>query len=183
MEGRYISYIRVSTQRQGLDGYGVDAQRKSITDFLNGGNWELIAEYAEVESGKRSDRPALKKALDHCKRTKSTLVISKIDRLSRNIAFLSNLMESGVEFIATDNPHANKLTVQLMAVMAENEREAISKRTKEALAAAKDRGVKLVSPSAIRLLARAMFLPNCIASSRSIASGCPSVRYGFGISG
>lgn len=150
MEGRYISYVRVSTQKQGLDGYGVDAQRKSITDFLNGGNWELIAEYAEVESGKKSDRPALKKALSHCKRTKSILVISKIDRLSRNVAFLSNLMESGVEFIATDNPHANKLTVQLMAVMAENEREAISKRTKEALAAAKARGVKLGNPKGLK---------------------------------
>jgi hypothetical protein len=93
-----------------------------IETFLNGGNWELIAEYAEVESGKKSDRPELKKALEHCKRTKSTLVIAKLDRLSRSVAFLSNLMESGVEFVAVDMLFANKLTLHIMASMAEHER-------------------------------------------------------------
>lgn len=146
MEGRFISYIRVSTQKQGMNGLGMDAQRKTIETFLNGGNWKLIAEYAEVESAKKSDRPELKKALEHCKRTKSTLVIAKLDRLSRSVAFLSNLMESGVEFIAVDMPFANKLTVHIMASMAEHEREMISKRTKDALAAAKARGVKLGNP-------------------------------------
>ena len=149
MEGRFISYIRVSTSKQGINGLGMDAQRKAIETFLNCGNWELIAEYAEVESGKKSDRSELKKALEHCKRTKSTLVIAKLDRLSRSVAFLSNLMESGVEFIAVDMPFANKLTVHIMASMAEHEREMISKRTKDALAAAKARGVRLGNPQGL----------------------------------
>lgn len=147
MEGRFISYLRVSTTKQGIDGLGIEAQKKAIADFLNGGRWKVLDEFVEVESGKRDDnRPQLQAAIAVCKRKRATLLIAKLDRLSRNVAFIANLMESGVEFIAADMPHANKLTVQIMAAMAEYEREMISKRTKDALAAAKARGVRLGNP-------------------------------------
>ena len=139
----FISYYRVSTERQGQSGLGLDAQRKAVMDFLNGGNWKLVGEYTEVESGKRNDRPELADALDACKRQKAKLVIAKIDRLARNVHFISGLMESGVDFVAADMPEANKLTVHIMAAMAEYEREQISDRTKKALAAVKARGKKL----------------------------------------
>src|SRR5882672_3202147 len=141
--GKFIGYLRVSTEKQGLSGLGIEAQRKAIEDYLNGGRWELLAEYVEIESGKRSDRPELAKALAQSKATGATLVIAKLDRLSRNVAFISNLMESGVEFVAADMPMANRLTVHILAAVAEHEREMISQRTKAALAAAKVRGVEL----------------------------------------
>ena len=112
-------------------------------DFLNGGAWELVGEFTEVESGKRSDRPELARAIDACRKHKARLVIAKLDRLSRNLAFVATLMDSGVEFVAVDNPHANKLTIHILAAVAEHEREAISERTKVALAAAKARGKRL----------------------------------------
>ncbi len=147
MEGRFISYLRVSTKRQGVSGLGLEAQKQTIADYLNGGHWELVQEFQEVESGKRHEnRPMLKAALEACKATGSKLLIAKIDRLARNVAFISNLMEAGVEFIAADLPAANKLTVHIMASMAEYEREMISKRATEALRAAKARGVKLGNP-------------------------------------
>ena len=150
MEGKFISYLRVSTDKQGANGLGIEAQRKAIADFLNGGNWELIKEFIEVESGKRTDnRPMLKNALDTCKRTGARLLIAKLDRLSRNVAFIANLLESAVDFVAVDFPNANKLTIHILAAMAEHEREMISKRTKEALKAAKARGVKLGSPKGL----------------------------------
>jgi len=105
--------------------------------------WNLIGEYVEVESGKRRNRPELAAALEACKREKATLLIAKLDRLARNVHFISGLMESGVDFVAADNPHANKLMIHLLAAFAEHEREQISERTKEALAAAKARGVEL----------------------------------------
>ena len=145
-EGKFIAYYRVSTDRQGRSGLGLDAQKASVTAYLNGGDWELVEEVVEVESGKKNERPALQKALVKCRRQKATLVIAKLDRLSRNLAFIANLMESGVEFVATDMPHANRTMLQIMAVFAEHEREMISKRTKEALAVAKARGVRLGSP-------------------------------------
>ena len=147
MEGRFVSYLRVSTKRQGVSGLGLDAQRKAIADYLNGGTWELVQELVEIESGKRHEnRPMLKAALEACKSTGSKLLIAKLDRLARNVAFISNLMEAGVEFVAVDLPQANKLTVHIMAAMAEYEREMISKRVTEALKAAKARGVKLGNP-------------------------------------
>ena len=150
MEGRFIAYCRVSTNAQGASGLGIDAQRKAITDYLNGGRWELVEEFVEVESGKRSDnRPMLLQALETCRRTGSKLLIAKLDRLSRNAAFISNLMDSAVDFVAVDFPNANRLTVHILAAVAEHEREMISKRTKEALQAAKARGVKLGSPKGI----------------------------------
>ncbi len=119
----------------------------AIDDFLNNGTWEPVAEYTEVESGKRSDRPEFAKAIAACKKHKAILVIAKLDRLSRNVHFITGLMESGVDFRCADMPEANKTMLQLWAVMAEWERQQISARTKEALAAAKARGVKLGSPT------------------------------------
>lgn len=134
--GRYVAYYRTSTDRQDL---GIAAQKADVSRYLNGGNWELIGEFEEKESGKRHDnRPQLASALALCRKTKSTLIIAKMDRLSRNVHFISGLLESRVEFVACDNPHANKTMVQMLAVFAEHERDAISKRTKDALAAKRE---------------------------------------------
>ena len=111
-----------------------------MLNYLNGGSWSIAAEFTEVESGKRSDRPEFAKALAACRLHRATLVIAKLDRLARKVHFVSSLMESGVEFVAADNPHANKLTIHILVAMAEHEAEMISDRTKKALAAAKKRG-------------------------------------------
>src|SRR5215813_5790846 len=140
MRGKFIAYYRVSTDKQGRSGLGLEAQRKAVTDYLDGGSWELIGEYTEVESGKRSDRPELAKAIAFAKKHRARLVIAKLDRLSRNVAFISALMERKVDFIAVDNPHATKFNLHILAAVAEFERDAISKRTREALAAAKAKG-------------------------------------------
>ena len=142
----YVAYYRVSTDRQGKSGLGLEGQRKAVLDFINGGRVNLIAEFTEVESGKRNDRPELNKAIKVCRKEKARLVIAKLDRLARNVAFISNLMESGVDFVACDMPDANRLTVHILAAVAEHERAMISERTKAALQAAKARGVKLGSP-------------------------------------
>ena len=145
--GKFVAYFRVSTDRQGKSGLGLDAQREAAMNYLNGGRWTLVAEFTEVESGKHADRPQLAAAITVCKRQKAKLVIAKLDRLSRNLAFIATLMESGVEFVAVDNPHMNKLTVHILAAVAEHEREMISERTKAALAAAKRRGQVLGNPN------------------------------------
>ncbi|SHN72100.1 recombinase family protein [Bradyrhizobium erythrophlei] len=139
---RYIAYYRVSTQRQGKSGLGLDAQRKAVNDRLRG-LANPIAEYTEVESGKRNDRPRLAEALSACRLHRATLIIAKLDRLARNVAFVSNLMEAGVEFEAVDFPQANRLTIHILAAVAEHEARMISDRTRAALAAAKVRGVRL----------------------------------------
>src|SRR5437588_6197688 len=144
--GKFVAYYRVSTDRQGKSGLGLDAQREAVENYLNGARWSLVADFTEIESGKRNDRPELEKALAACKKLKARLVIAKLDRLSRNLAFIATLMESGVEFVAVDMPEANKLTVHILAAMAEHEREQISKRTRDALAAAKRRGRRLGNP-------------------------------------
>jgi DNA invertase Pin-like site-specific DNA recombinase len=141
--GKFIAYYRVSTQRQGRSGLGLEAQQTAVRDYLNGGDWRLVAEVTEVESGKRKDRPKLAEALKLCRLHGATLIIAKLDRLARNVAFISNLMESGVDFHAVDFPQANRLTVHILAAVAEHEAKMISERTKAALAAAKRRGVKL----------------------------------------
>lgn len=141
--GKFVSYLRVSTQRQGKSGLGLEAQREAVANYLNGGRWTLVAELVEIESGKRKDRPKLAEALSLCRAHKATLIIAKLDRLARNVNFISNLMEAGVEFVAVDLPQANRLTVHIMAAMAEYEASAISARTKAALAAAKARGTHL----------------------------------------
>ncbi len=146
-KGNFVSYLRVSTAKQGESGLGIEAQRKAVTDFLDGGRWKLLAEFVEVESGKRDDRPQLEAALTYCRLTGSTLVIAKLDRLSRDAAFLlglqKRLQKTGLRFIAADMPEANELTIGIMAVVAQAERKMISDRTKAALAAVKARGIKV----------------------------------------
>jgi DNA invertase Pin-like site-specific DNA recombinase len=167
--GKFVAYFRVSTDRQGKSGLGLEAQRKAVLDYLNGGRWQLAAEFVEVESGKRSDnRPELEKALAACKKQKAKLVIAKLDRLSRNVAFISALMNSGVEFIAADMPHANKLTIHILAAVAEHEREMISERTKAALQAAKARGKVLGNPNMPEISKRGMVA--VIANARRFAA-------------
>jgi DNA invertase Pin-like site-specific DNA recombinase len=143
MNGNFVAYFRVSTDHQGLDGNGIAAQRKAVADYLNGGRWKLVAEFTEVESGKRSDRPQLAAALDACKRHRAKLVIAKLDRLSRNVHFISGLMERKVDFVACDMPSANAFMINIYAAVAQEERRMISDRTKAGLAAAKARGVVL----------------------------------------
>lgn len=170
--GKFIAYYRVSTARQGRSGLGLDAQRQAVRDYLNGGSWQLTEEFTEIESGKRSDRPQLEAALSACRVHKATLVIAKLDRLARNVAFVSALMEAGVDFVAVDFPQANKLTIHILAAVAEHEAQAISQRTKAALAAAKARGTVLggfrgrVATDADRALGRA----SNTAKARSYAS-------------
>src|SRR3954449_13619746 len=153
-DGRFVAYYRVSTDRRGRSGLGLDAQRAAVTEYLNGGNWQLVAEFTEVESGRKNDRPELAKALAACRRIGATLVIAKLDGLARNVAFVSNLMEAGVEFTAVDFPTANRLTIHILAAVAEHEREMISARTKAALAAAKARGTRLGNPHGLTAEAR-----------------------------
>jgi DNA invertase Pin-like site-specific DNA recombinase len=146
MRGKFFSYLRVSTDKQGERGYGLDAQRKAINDYLNGGSWELLGEFVEIESGRRSDRPKLAEALAACKRHRARLIIAKLDRLSRNVAFIATLMDGKVDFICCDFPQANRLTLHVLAAVAEHEREMIAERTRAGLAAAKERGVRLGGP-------------------------------------
>lgn len=152
-KGKFVAYYRVSTQKQGKSGLGLDAQKAAVASYLNGGDWELISEFTEIETGKGSNalskRPQLVAALELSKKSDATLVIAKLDRLARNVHFISGLLETGVEFVAADMPQANKVMIQMYSVMAEWERDQISVRTKAALAAAKARGVTLgVSGSA-----------------------------------
>lgn len=152
---KIVAYHRVSTARQGASGLGLEAQTKAIENFVGVRSAELIGSFTEIESGNNNDRPELEKALHLSKVTGATLLIAKLDRLSRNAAFLLTLRDSGVQFVAADMPDANDLTVGIMALVAQQEREAISKRTKEALAAAKARGTKLGNPNGAAALRRA----------------------------
>ncbi len=152
-----IAYYRVSTQRQIKDrpdrdpkkiegeitGLGLEAQQEAVEQFADREGYKVIGEYREVESGRKNDRPQLLAALARCRKEGATLIIARLDRLGRNVAFISNLMESKVEFKAVDNPHANRFMVHMLAAFAEHEREQISVRTKDALGAAKRRGVIL----------------------------------------
>jgi DNA invertase Pin-like site-specific DNA recombinase len=142
-EGKFIAYYRVSTAKQGASGLGLDAQRSAVETWLNGGDWSLLATFTEVETGKDAERPQLAAALNLCKLTGSTLVIAKLDRLSRNLAFLATLMDGAVDFVAADNPHATRFTLHILAAVAEHEAAMISQRTRAALQAARERGVKL----------------------------------------
>jgi len=143
---RFIAYYRVSTAAQSASGLGLEAQQAAVRAYLKGREGEPMREFTEIESGKNNERPQLRAALELCRLTGATLLIAKLDRLSRNAAFLLSLRDAGVDFIAVDNPTANRLTVGILAVVAEDERERISTRTKDALAAAKARGVKLGNP-------------------------------------
>ena len=145
--GKLVAYYRVSTRKQGESGLGLEAQQLCVGDFARYGQHAVIAAYQEIETGKRSDRPELARAIAHARRAKATLVIAKLDRLARNVHFLSGLMESRIEFVCCDNPHANRLTLHILAAVAEDEARRISERTKAALAAYKARGGKLGTPS------------------------------------
>ncbi|MEM9709720.1 MAG: recombinase family protein [Pseudomonadota bacterium] len=149
---RIISYSRVSTGKQQASGLGLEAQRTSIEAFAERSGSEILEHYVEVESGRKDDRPELEKALRHARVTGARIVIARLDRLSRNAAFLMNLQSSGVEFTACDMPHANETTVGIMAVMAQAESELISVRTKEAMQAAKKKGRVYGNPNGARAL-------------------------------
>jgi DNA invertase Pin-like site-specific DNA recombinase len=143
---RFVSYLRVSTNKQGALGLGIEAQRRAVEDYLNGGRWTLVAEFVEVESGKHDDRPKLAEALALCRLHNATLIIAKLDRLSRDAHFLLGLQKAGVRFVAADMPEANEMVVGIMAGVAQAERKMISERTKAAMAAAKARGKRLGTP-------------------------------------
>ena len=148
--GNFVAYYRVSTQKQGQSGLGLQAQKEAVAQYLNGGDWKLLAEFTEVETGKGSNalakRPELQKAITYAKRHKATLIIAKLDRLARNVHFVSSLMESKVDFLCCDMPSATPLTIHILAAVAEDEAKRISQRTKAALAQAKKNGVKLGNP-------------------------------------
>ena len=145
--GRYVAYLRVSTDKQGIDGYGIEAQREAVHARLNGGHWKLVATFTEVESGRRKARPELAKALATCRKHKAKLIVGKLDRLTRDTKFLLTLLDSGVEPLFCDLPEVSgamgRFIVTQMAAVAELEAGLISERTKAGLAAAKRRGVKL----------------------------------------
>lgn len=145
MLGKFITYYRVSTHRQGMGGLGMAAQREAVRQFLSGDERLVIAEFVEIESGRKTDeqRPELAKALVECKRRGAVLLVAKLDRLARSVHFVSGLMKTGVKFVAIDLPEATDLTIHVMAAFAEHEAKRISQRTKDALAAAKARGVVL----------------------------------------
>jgi DNA invertase Pin-like site-specific DNA recombinase len=143
---KFVAYYRVSTQKQGASGLGIEAQQAAVDSFVKREEGILIAPpFTEVESGKNKDRPELNKAIAHARRNKAVLLVAKLDRLARNVSFLANLMEAGVDFVACDNPHATRLTIHILAAVAEEEARATSARTKAALKEAKKRGVKLGS--------------------------------------
>jgi DNA invertase Pin-like site-specific DNA recombinase len=139
---QFVTYLRVSTDRQGKSGLGLEAQRAAVLDHV-AGKGEIAAEYVEIESGKRNERPELARAMTEAKRIGAVLLIAKLDRLARNVAFIANLLEAGVEIAAADMPEANRFLLHVMAAVAEHEAQAISDRTRAALAAAKARGIKL----------------------------------------
>jgi DNA invertase Pin-like site-specific DNA recombinase len=150
---KYIAYYRVSTQKQGNSGLGIEAQKSAVNNFLNSDD-ELIDELTDIESGKKNDRPNLLKAIELCKRHEAILLIAKLDRLSRNATFIFTLKDSQVKFKCTDMPDANSVTIGIMAVLAQDERERTSQRTKDALAELKRQGKKLGTPLNLNLAAR-----------------------------
>lgn len=142
--GKYVTYFRVSSRKQGKSGLGLEAQQVSVEAFLRTGDWKTkVGEFVEVESGKRNDRPKLAEALALCRIFNATLMIAKLDRLARNVAFIVNLKESGVEFTAADMPTANTFTINIMASVAQQEVEMIADRTRKALATARAKGTRL----------------------------------------
>jgi DNA invertase Pin-like site-specific DNA recombinase len=151
-----VVYLRVSSQKQGIAGLGIESQRAAVESYALGGGHRIVAEYVEVESGKRDDRPQLATALSACRLHRATLCIAKLDRLSRSVSFISRLHDGDVDFVACDAPYANRFMINLFAAIAEHEREMISQRTKAALAAAKARGVRLGNPNGAAAL-----LPGC----------------------
>ncbi len=150
---KYISYYRVSSKHQGISGLGLEAQKSTVRRFLSSKD-KLLAEYEEIETGKSNTREQLNSAIVHCQKTDSTLIIAKLDRLSRNVAFISRLMETNIEFIACDMPQATQFTLHIFAALAEQEAKFISERTISALAELKRNGVKLGTPKNLTDAAR-----------------------------
>lgn len=181
---KFVAYYRVSTVKQGQSGLGLEAQKVAVSGYLSDGAWELVAEYIEVETGKGANaldkRPQLRAALDACKKQGAILIIAKLDRLARNVHFVSGLLETGVDFIAADMPAANKVMIQMYSVMAEWERDQISARTKAALAAAKSRGVVLGASGANNLKPNIVERKN---AASSFATRLAGVINGFKASG
>jgi DNA invertase Pin-like site-specific DNA recombinase len=164
---RFISYVRVSTARQGASGLGLEAQRSAVNAYIAGQHGKLLDEFREIESGKKDDRPQLAAALAACRKTKAVLVIAKLDRLARRVSFISALMDGDVDFVACDFPQANRLTLHILAAVAEHERAMISERTKAALKAAKARGVKLGGPNIAAARAKAAVVRSETARQRA----------------
>jgi DNA invertase Pin-like site-specific DNA recombinase len=164
---RYIAYYRVSTARQGRSGLGLDAQKAAVQEFLGRTGGQLRADFTEVQSGKDDTRTQLADALKLCKLTNSTLLIAKLDRLSRNVAFLATLHQSNTKFVACDLPEANELVVHILAAVAQAERKAISERTRAALAAAKARGVQLGNPRLRPGTRESALVASAVASARA----------------
>jgi len=146
MSGRFVSYFRVSTDKQGRSGLGLEAQASAVAAYVDQRRGRVVESFTEVESGKRNDRPQLQKAIKYAKLQGAILLVAKLDRLSRSSTFINLLMDSQSRFVCADMPEANELTVRIMAAMAEHERKMISERTRAALAEAKKRGVKLGNP-------------------------------------
>ena len=168
---QYVSYLRVSTQKQGYSGLGLAAQREIIRKHLNGN--EPLAEYVEVESGRKKDRPKLKEALARCKKENAILIVAKLDRLARNVSFLSNLLESEIEIVFCDFPQANKMVLHILSAISQYEAELISSRTKQALAAKKSRGCKLGNPEHL-LDKHEQAIKNSVATNKAKAMNNPN---------
>lgn len=169
MTKNFVVYLRVSTARQGESGLGLEAQRTAVTNFVASLNGEavIVKELVEVESGKRADRPVLQDAIRECKTASATLLVAKLDRLSRNLHFITALQDSKVDFLAADNPHATPFLIHILVAVAQHEREMISTRTKAALQAAKNRGVRLGNPQFSTSLPKAIESRQRLASDRN----------------
>lgn len=182
--GKFVAYYRVSTQKQGQSGLGLEAQQAAVAAYLNGGVWELVGEFVEVETGKGANaldrRPQLRAALDASRKHGATLIIAKLDRLARNVHFVSGLLETGCDFVAADMPQANKVMIQMHAVMSEWERDQISARTKAALATAKARGVQLGVAGPTNLKRN---IEERVAAADAFASRLSGVIHGFKAAG
>jgi len=169
MNKEFVSYLRVSTDRQGQSGLGLEAQRNAVATYVNSltGGAEIVQEFVEVETGKRADRPVLVEALRECKASGYTLLVAKLDRLSRNLHFVTALQNSKVDFVAADNPHATPFLIHILVAVAEHERNMISSRTKSALQAAKRRGTKLGNPRYETAITKAVEIRQRIAADRN----------------
>lgn len=171
---RFISYLRVSTDRQGRSGLGLDAQRRAVLDFINGGGAEVVAEFVEVESGRRADRPELERALAACRLRRATLIVAKVDRLTRSVGFLHRLLDAGVDVAFCDLPQVTgptgRFMLNQMAAVAELEAGLISQRTRAALQAARERGVRLGNPGNATPEGRALGSRRGVESQRARAA-------------
>jgi DNA invertase Pin-like site-specific DNA recombinase len=161
---KIVSYRRVSTTKQGDSGLGLEAQEQAVAQFAKSNGGTIIAAFTEVESGRKSSRPQLAAAIAACRQHGAKLVVAKLDRLSRNAAFTAALLDSDVDFVACDNPHANRLTIQILAAIAEHEARQTATRTREALAELKEQGVKLGNPNA------AAAIPAAVAANQKLAA-------------